>query len=498
MFSKYLKYFFAFSFFGALTISNSYANFDFNANCVQAYESILSLKLKRARVQIDQEKAVHPNNSITILLDNYYDYFWLLTTENKADFDRLKNNKGPRLDKLEDEDKNSPYYNFCQAQVNLQWALLHSRFGENTTAGFEVNRAYRLLQSNAKKFPGFLPDDIPLGMVNILLGSLPDGALKSALSFFGIKGNTATGLNMLEQLTGKLPKSGYAFYYDELVFYLTYVQAYVINDSAAFAKMQQYTASIDSSSLLKTYIKAFVAIRTGHSTEAIAYLEHRPMGNDYQPYPYLDYLLAIAKMNKLDTNADDYFRKYLNEYKGVNYIKDAYWHMAWYYLLQGDEHKYQSYVQLVKTKGYNYHDKDKQALAEASGPAPQPELLKARLLFDGGIYDKALAILRDLNPADLKQVQDKAEYYYRQGRIYEAMNKDEDALRSYQQTIAAGKGTASYYAPTAALRIGGIYEGQKNRAEAVHYYNMAIAFKNHQYENSIEQKAKEGIKRLGF
>jgi len=481
-----------------LGCSPVFANFDFNSNCVQAYDNLLSLKLKRARVLIDQEKVAHPDNAITILLDNYYDYFYLLTTDSKADFDRLKDNKGKRINLLEDEDDKSPYYNFAIAQVNLQWALIHSRFGENTSAGFEINKAYKLLQSNSKKFPSFMPDDIPLGMVNVLLGSLPDGALKSTLSFLGIKGNTSVGLNMLQQLSIKLPHSGYAMYYDELVFYLTYIQSYVINDSNAYSKMQQYTASMDNGSLTKAYIKAFVALRTGHSGETIDLLEHRPTGSDYPSYPYLDYLLATAKLNRLDTTADDYFKRFLSETKGVSFIKDAYLHLAWDALLHGDERKYESYIQLVKTKGYQFNDKDKQALTEAGNPTPNIDLLKARLLFDGGFYEKALKLLQDKNPNSLTQVQDKTEYYYRLGRVYDALDKDDEALRNYQLTINAGKGTPYYYAPTAAVKIGNIYERQKNKAEAVHYYNMAIAFKNHQYENSIEQKAKEGLKRLGF
>ncbi|WDF55388.1 tetratricopeptide repeat protein [Mucilaginibacter sp. KACC 22063] len=481
-----------------LSLQHAFASLDFNNNCVQAYNNIVSLKLRKARVLIDQEKAAHPDNAITALLDNYYDYFYLLTTDSKADFDRLKGNKSKRIDILDDEDSSSPYKNFAIAQINLQWALIHNRFGENTTAGFEINKAYRLLQSNQKKFPNFLPDDIPMGMVNILLGSLPDGALKSALSFFGIKGNQQTGLNTLQQLAVKLPKTGYAFYYDELVFYLTYVQAYVINDSNAYAKMQQYTAEMDSGSLIRSYIKGFVALRTGHSTQAIEYLEHRPSGSEYQPYAYLDYLLANAKLNRLDSTADDTFRKFLNESKGVSFVKDAYLHMAWYYLLHGDEKRYQSYVQLVKTKGYQYQEKDKQALSEANGPMPDVALLKARLLFDGGYYEKALNIIKDKDVNSLSSVQDKTEYYYRAGRIYEALEKYDEALRNYQLTINTGKGTPYYYAPTAALRMGGIYEMQKNKQEAVHFYNMAIAFKNHQYESSIEQKAKEGIKRLGY
>ena len=484
--------------FSLVLLSQSvFANFDFNANCVRAYKNLLSLKLKSAREIINQEKASHPHNSITILLDNYYDYFWLLTTDDKTDFDRLKDNKSHRLDLLEDEDKNSPWYNFSIAEVNLQWALLHNRFGENTTAGFEINKAYRLLQANNKKYPSFLPDDMPTGVVNVLLGALPNGTLKSALGFFGIKGNLNSGLNMLEQLLVKLSQSDYPFYYDEVVFYLTYIQSYVINDPSAYNKMIQYTNRMDSGSLLKSYIKGFVSLRTGHSSEAIVVLEKRPEGSEYQPYPYLDYLLGCAKMNRLDNNAYNYFSKFLQE-KGTSFIKDSYLHLGWNCILQNDVKRYNAFAQLVKTKGYTYNEKDKQAQNEAGNPAPDINLLKARLLFDGGYYEKALAQLQEKNADDFKQAGEKTEYYYRLGRIYEALNKDEEALNAYQSSINTGSSTAYYFAPTSALRMGNIYERQKNEAKAVKYYNMAKAFKNHQDESSIEKRANEGLKRMGY
>src|SRR5690349_21365306 len=80
-----------------------FANFDFNANCLNAYKSIFELKLGNARAYISTEKKQHPNNSIIPLLENYVDYFTILTSESKADFDRLKGNKSSRLDQISDD-----------------------------------------------------------------------------------------------------------------------------------------------------------------------------------------------------------------------------------------------------------------------------------------------------------------------------------------------------------------------------------------------------------
>ncbi len=474
-----------------------YANFDFNANCVQAYKCIVGLRLAEGRQLINKEKALHPHNSITILLDNYYDFFLLLTSENKAEFDKLQDNRSARINLLEDEDQTSPYYNYCIAQVNLQWALLHSRFGEYTSAGFEINKAYRLLQNNSKKFPAFLPTNIPLGVVNVSLGSLPGGPLKAILGFLGIKGDTQTGIKMMERLTDNLKASAYPYTYDELVFYLTYIQTDVVNDPLAYAKMQRLVTDMDNSGLLKTYIMGYVALRTGHSADAISIFQNRKQGREYQPYPYLDYLLAIAKMNRGDDDANNFFNKFLQTNTGANFIKDTYLHLAWQCLLDGDTKRYRAFTDLVKTKGNLYNDKDKQALDEAKDDAPNIYLLRARLLCDGGFYTKAIATLSNKTVNDFDLPRDKIEYYYRLGRIYDAMDKDDDAMKYYTNAINIGRASNYHYAASSAIRTGIIYEERKDYAHARAAYNMVSDFKNTQFKNSLQQKAKDGLKRCG-
>jgi tetratricopeptide (TPR) repeat protein len=472
------------------------ANFDFNSNCINAYTNILNLRLSTARALIAAEKKNNPQNSVTILLDNYVDYFELITSESKKDFDRLKSNKSLRLSRLEREDKASPYYLYSIAVINLQWAMIRSNFQEYMTAAMEINRANNMLRDNIKKFPTFLPNHKDLGVINALLGSIPDG-LKGTLGFFGIKGNTQTGIRTLENLVNILPKSPYSHFYDETVFYLAYIQIDIVKDTSAYNKIIRNTQLIDNASLLKTYIRGYTAMKTAHNSEAISVLSNRPSGNGYQSYPHLDYLLGLANMHRLDKSAAGYFNNYIKTYKGVNYTKDAYLNLAWLELLSGDEAGYNNYIALVKSQGYNYHDKDKQALKEANDPAPDVDLLKARLLYDGGYYEKALNVLDDKRTENFKNQRDKIEYSYRSGRIYDAIGKDDLAIKFYQNAIALGKNERYYFAANSALAIGQIYEKKKNYPLAKAFYNTAINMKNHDYESSIESKSKEGLKRLG-
>lgn len=472
------------------------ANFDFNANCIKAYKSILSLKLNNARTLISAEKRRNPANAIPYLLDNYVDYFTLLTSESKTDFERLKNNKSARLNRIGKDDKSSPYYLFAQAEINLQMALSRGRFQEYFTSAIEVNRAYNQLQENSRKFPAFLPNQKNLGMINAILGSVPDG-LKRAMSTFGIRGDTKNGVRMLENLVIKLPQSPYAQFTEEAVFYLAYIQTDVLNDRGAYSKILANTRDIDSESLLKTYILAYAAVRMGRNQDAINALGKKPVGDDYPPYPYLDYLMGLAKMHALDQTASGALQNYLKAYKGVNYIKDAYLNLAWLELLKGNVNAYKSYVMMTKTKGYTYNEKDKQALSEANDPMPDAGLLKARLLFDGGYFERALEQIDDKKMDNFRVLRDKIEYCYRQGRIYDEIAKDEFAVKFYQFSIDLGKNERFYFASNAALRIAAIYEKKKDSTKAVQFYNMALNMEGHDYEGSIENKAKEGLKRLG-
>ena len=472
-----------------------YADFDFNTNCVNAYNNILSLKLNLARTQINAEKKRNPENAIPYLLDNYLDYFTFFVSGTEADFEQLKANKSFRLSRIEKESPESPYYLYAQAEINMQNALVRSRFNEYLASAIEIGRAFKQLEENSKRFPDFLPNQKNLGMIHAVLGSVPEG-LKRALSAFGIRVNAAKGIRMFEDLIVKLPKSAYSHYYEESVFYLAHIRSDILHDPATYNKILENTSVFDSESLLRTYIRAYAGVKMGHTREAIAELDKRPSGTVYPPYPDLDYLEGLAKIHTLDLSASTNFIAFLKNYRGVNFIKDAYLNLAWLELLKGNNRGYQSFINQLKRQGYSYHDRDKQAINEANDPMPNLSLLKIRLLFDGAYYDKALAQITDLKLSDFLILRDKIEYLYRMGRIYDELSKDNLALKYYQAALDLGKNERYYFASTAALKMGGIYEKRRDIQKAKLYFNTAIDMKGHDYESSVENRAKQGLKRI--
>ncbi len=65
------------------------------------------------------------------------------------------------------------------------------------------------------------------------------------------------------------------------------------------------------------------------------------------------------------------------------------------------------------------------------------------------------------------------------------------------ETIRLGKNETWYFAANSALMLGQLYENEKDFNKAAYYYNLCIDMKNHEYENSIEQKAQAGLNRTG-
>ncbi len=184
-------------------------------------------------------------------------------------------------------------------------------------------------------------------------------------------------------------------------------------------------------------------------------------------------------------------------FKGINYIKAAYQKIAWYYLVNGNTSKYKEYIEKAEKYGKEIVDADKQAEREASeGDMPNSTLLKARLLFDGGYYERALKELTKSKRNFLKTAKDTLENTYRIGRIYHEWGKTSEAIPYYEKTIENGAESEYYYAANSALNLGLIYEDAGNYEKAKYYYKRATSMKNKEYKNSIDQKAKAGLNRI--
>ncbi len=473
-----------------LPLAGSTQSFDFNDNCRKAYSNILALKLTEAQRLLNAEK----NNAIRWYLEDYIDFVAMYTIDTKEEYDRRQANRDGRLEHLREADKNSPWYLFTQAEVQLHWAAMNLRFGEYVNAVFSIRSAYKLLEDNRSKYPDFKPNDKTFGVVEALLGSIPD-KYQWAVNMLGMDGNVNGGLQKLNTLVEYGKKNDYIFK-EETAIYYAFLLFHLKNEKEKawqVLKDNNFTAQSD---LMSIYSCVHIGIYGSHNDEALKLLD-KLSPTELSSFNFLHYLYGLAKLNTLDTNAESSFKKFLAEYKGENHIKSAYQKLAWNALLENDTIGYYQMMAKAEALGSSMVDADKQAQKEAeSNKLPNINLLKARLLFDGGYYTRAYYIMRAFKEADFVTDEEKTEYFYRLGRVNQEMNKDEDALICYKQTINKGSKLPRYFAANAAYESGVILEEMNLLDKAKEFYRLSMTFENHEYKNGIDQKAKAALNRL--
>ncbi len=471
--------------------------FEFNSNVEEAYELALSLRLEEAKSVLKTEKSQNPNNLLPLLIEDYVDFFTVFINEDKAEFERLESNKNVRLKQIRNGDSSSPYYLYTQAEIILHWALVRLKFEENLTAAREVRKAYKLLEENESKFPNFMANKKTLGLLHAMLGTIPDN-YQWVIKLVGMEGTVEQGTKEMQEAIEYAKAHPEFIFGDETVVMYALLMLHVGNQKAEAWTLVRHADMNTSDNPLAAFILANVAVHTGRNDEAINILKQAPRGEPYHPFHYLDYMLGLSKLYRLDTDADRYLRRYVRNFKGQNYIKEAYQKLAWHELLFGTEAGYQKQMLFCRTKGKAIIESDKKAEKEATnGPVPQADLIKARLLFDGGYYDKALSILHEKNETDFSNERQKTEYLYRLGRIYHKQNNLAKAIEYYQQTINKGADHPWYFACNAALKTGLLYEQQGNLSKAREWYKKCLSLRPDEYKNGLHQQAKAGLGRVG-
>jgi tetratricopeptide (TPR) repeat protein len=468
--------------------------FEFNKNCTEAYHAAISLKLDGSRRLIEREKKENPDNIIPYFLENYLDFFELFLNEDPKQFAALKDNKKKRLSIIQRGPDNSPLKGFMQSVIYLQWAAVDIKFGNRMNAGFGFRDALKTIKENQKRFPQFTPNLMISGPVQMTASTVPKG-YKWLSSLVGISGNMATGKKQMDAfLAAKDPWA--ALFRDEGIFYFCYLQFYLLNEPD---NALEYIAK-EKLDLVNNHLFTFMAAnlylnnKQSEKTKTIVYSRNK--SNEYMRTTVWDFELAYAHLFHLDADAEKYFKQFLQQFKGSYYVKDAWHKLSFHYLIQGKMDEYNRAIKKVLTVGKQDAEADKRAYKEAvSGKVPNVTLLKARLLNDGGYHKEALQVLVGKSSKDFPDVKERLEFTYRLGRIYDDLGLKEKAIEAYEATYKNGKNFSEYFAARAAWQTGLIYEDKKQCAKAIEYYNKCVDLEGHDFENSLEQKAKAGIER---
>lgn len=471
--------------------------FEMNERCRQAYAHIYDLQIQKAENLIRAERNEHPDNLMVLVLEDHVDFMLNVLTQSEADFKRRETAMTTRMDRLEDYTGRSPLHKLSMAEVKLHWALARSAHGQYLTAALEIRDSYKLLVENARQYPDFIPNLKGLGLMHTLIGTVPE-QYKWVVRLVGMEGTVENGMAELRKvmdLSRKDPKMAYLEV--ETVFLYTLLHVNVLNRPEQFTDLEKYVKAGRMSSPLTDFALASVYRRQKRNDDAIEVIENGMLRPDRYPFPYLRYLLGELKLYRADADADNWLRLYLNTFRGKSYMRSAMQKRAWIALASnGNVAEYTSLISKVPGLPDSQLEDDQQAQREAELKImPQQQLLRARLRYDGGYFEKALAELASIDTKALNTDQ-LIEFNYRKARILHDKGKPDEALAQYQRTIDLGRTSKTYYAANASLQMGLIYERKGDREKAKKCFEACTTFNNSEYRNSIESKAKAGLSRI--
>lgn len=470
--------------------------FDFNDRCRLAYQQIIMLKLDEGQKILDEEKVKNPNNLIPFYLENYIDFFILFFNEDEQEYKSREVNLEKRIRLMDSGPESSPFFLFTKSVIHFQWASVKVKFGDHWSAGWEFRRSFLFSKENQKKFSSFAPNDMLYGSMQVAAGTIPDG-YKWLSNLLGIKGTVKAGMQQLEKCLNDDDRWA-KLYRDEAIFYYLYLKFYIENKKDEVLKFIVEKNLDVKNNHLFTYLAANLGLNNQQSAYAVAILSQKNNSPEYLQMPLWDMEMGYAKLNHLEPDAAIYLSRFIEEFRGKFYVKEVLQKLSWIYYLQDDKPRAQAFRHLVLQKGSAETEAEKQAQKEAaSGIWPNKLLLKARLLNDGGYHNEALMVLESKRADDFIAPEEKLEFSYRMARIYDDLGRVDDAVAAYLATIKQGEHRKEYFAARACLQIGYIYEKRNNKSGAISYFNKCIELKNHEYKNSLDQKAKAGLARCG-
>ena len=432
----------------------------------------------------------HPNTRIYRLVDHYMfglsECLELLLTEDRAKYSEYEKHFSRRLevDHVGTKDEIS----FLRAELKLQWAFVDLKFGHEFDAALNLRDAYRIAKEVKRKSPNFLPIRKTTGLLNIIVGSVPE-KYDWILNLLGMDGSVDEGLKDLNKL-----RSTDCFLADEADLLYGLVHGYILQKPDSGLRAIEQVLYKHPNQRLGLFLAAALAMKNSQSELALAYLDRLRGQSSGIPIYYSKYLEGEAFLHKASySEAIRAYGEFLNHYKGQNYLKDAQYKIGLCYWLNGDEQNARVNLNQAKSIGRAESEADKAAERSLQSGMPNVSLSKARYFTDGGFYASADSMLNSVQHLALPKKHDQTEYYYRKARLCHKRSQLEAAKLFYKQTIDLSGDEPWYFAPNSCLQMGYIALDQGKKSEARKYFEKALKYKNHEYKNSIDAKAKSAL-----
>ncbi len=396
-----------------------------------------------------------------------------------------------RLDAVEAQQKRRPtaWGATAEAEIRLHLALTQLCFQDELAGAWALRAALLHLEQASARWPDFVPLRKSLGLGQFLLGIVPD-SYQWFLRVLGLHGDAATGLANLSRAADE-PNP---FQTEARIFRALIREGYYKQEGEA----QKLTATLwarEPDNLLFAYLRLAVLRRQKQPDAALRVFEARPTGLDYVPLVYLHHLAADLLLYRGDYAASARENElFLARYAGRHYRKDAAYKLYLAAWLRHDPPDARRWLREIDQTGANVIEEDRAAQKFYDERPPfQENLLRARLAADGGYWRLAQRQLKAFPLASTTNPELRAEWCYRQAKVYQGQQKTDSARVFFQRTVAVQGDAPRYFAPNAALQLGYLARQANDRPTARRWFERALAYPAHEYKRSIDSQAKAAL-----
>jgi tetratricopeptide (TPR) repeat protein len=379
------------------------------------------------------------------------------------------------------------------AELSIYRAVLASQFSDYRTSASALLQAYRDIEKSGK-----LMDHADLnklsGILGVLFSQVPDKAMK----ILKVAGIESAGLRSFDGLEDYYARSapGSA---DQLEAWLLLVTAYKefsVDPERSYVFIRQ-EGDLFPDNPLVCYQSALASLKAGYNDDAICLLENGMKTGGEVSFPLWNYQLGRCYLNRMDPKAGVYLNKFLATPGGETFRHVGTLRLAWHFLVHGELSKAQVLLKEIKQLPESHSLYDKHAVREAeSGILPDADMIRLRLLFDGGYYEQCLAKCKALEQKGHLTGVSAVEEQYRKARCLQCLNQTDEAIRSYLQVLAQADLVKSYWLPNSALQLGYLYNKKGQKDLALKYFNFCLDINKYGYREGINRQARAAIEQL--
>ncbi len=406
-------------------------------------------------------------------------FITLMTTESDKWNEPFHSLADELIDTLTNSTHPPTYWSYLIAsQTALYQALAYWHFDNKWKAIFKLREARKCFNQQMEAYPDYSANKKMEALFDILLGSIP-ADYKRFAGWLGFRGNQEKGWQQLSQYGNEV--ENHPGWHEEWLMWTGFIALKLNLEPPVYTPNQDIL-------IQQTPILAFLAgwkALKQHQLPRSLFLTQKLRPN----FPLLYYVRGMALLSQLRTEPAlecfDFFRK---NYPGPSYQADALKRCAWISLLEGNDSKAQRLRQEVTLLAAPSSMDQEAVRACSQEPLPNKELLKARLLFDGGSYPQGLALLRDLDTA-LLNTEENIEYHYRMGRLFMANSQPGEAIPHLEKAYQRGHETSSgYHAMYAALELARYYKGHNQPDQANRWIENCLECNQGPYKQDVRQQ----------